>query len=132
MLVRDVHLDHALTRICVWLAAVDRVWSCQPAFLGLDGSHRPSHRTCRSGRRRQGYEKGDPAGRGSPNSRNGNASKTLTTKVGDVPLDVPRDRAGTFERRLVPKGSRRAGGLDEPKSDRRRPRRSWPELRSCR
>jgi Transposase, Mutator family len=60
-----------------------------------------------------GYEKGDPAGRGSPNSRNGTTPKTLATEVGDVRLDVPRDRAGTFEPRLVPKGSRRAGGLDD-------------------
>jgi putative transposase len=60
-----------------------------------------------------GYEKGDPAGRGWPNSRNGTTGKTLATEVGDVPLDVPRDRAGSFEPRLVPKGSRRAGGLDE-------------------
>ena len=60
-----------------------------------------------------GYEKGDPAGRGSPNSRNGSSGKTLATEVGDVPLDVPRDRAGTFQPRLVPKGSRRAGGLDD-------------------
>jgi len=60
-----------------------------------------------------GYEKGDPAGRGSPNSRNGSSPKTLTTEVGDVPLAVPRDRAGSFEPRLVPKGARRAGGLDE-------------------
>ncbi len=60
-----------------------------------------------------GYEKGDPAGRGSPDSRNGTTPKTLATEVGDVPLDVPRDRAGSFEPRLVPKGSRRAGGLDE-------------------
>src|SRR4029453_16940333 len=60
-----------------------------------------------------GYEKGDPAGRGSPNSRNGSSPKTLSTEVGDVPLAVPRDRAGTFEPRLVPKGARRAGGLDD-------------------
>jgi putative transposase len=60
-----------------------------------------------------GYEKGDPAGRGSANSRNGATPKTLSTEVGDVRLDVPRDRKGTFEPRLVPKGSRRAGGLDE-------------------
>jgi hypothetical protein len=60
-----------------------------------------------------GYEKGDPAGRGSSNSRNGNTPKTLATEVGDVRLEVPRDRAGSFEPRLVPKGSRRAGGLDE-------------------
>jgi putative transposase len=60
-----------------------------------------------------GYEKGDPAGRGSPNSRNGTTPKSLATEVGDVALATPRDRAGTFEPRLVPKGARRAGGLDE-------------------
>jgi putative transposase len=37
----------------------------------------------------------------------------LLTEVGDVPLAVPRDRAGAFEPRLVPTGQRRAGGLDE-------------------
>jgi putative transposase len=60
-----------------------------------------------------GYEKGDPAGRGSSNSRNGTSPKTMASEVGDVPLAVPRDRNGSFEPRLVPKGSRRAGGLDE-------------------
>ena len=60
-----------------------------------------------------GYEQGDPAGRGSPNSRNGSTPKTISTEVGDVALDTPRDRAGTFEPRLVPKGARRIGGLDD-------------------
>lgn len=60
-----------------------------------------------------GYDKGDPAGRAIPNSRNGTTPKTLATEVGDVPLNVPRDRAGSFEPRLVPKGQRRAGGLDD-------------------
>ena len=60
-----------------------------------------------------GYEKGDPAGRGSPNSRNGSTPKTIATEVGDVGIETPRDRDGTFEPRLVPKGSRRVGGLDE-------------------
>lgn len=60
-----------------------------------------------------GYEKGDPAGRGSPNSRNGTTPKTLATEVGEVPLAVPRDRGGSFEPRLVAKGQRRAGGLDD-------------------
>src|SRR5215470_4857027 len=60
-----------------------------------------------------GYEKGDPAGRGTPNSRNGTTPKTLATEVGDIGVAVPRDRAGTFEPRLVPKGTRRAGGLDD-------------------
>lgn len=60
-----------------------------------------------------GYEKGQRAGRGSGNSRNGSTPKTLATEVGQVPINTPRDRAGTFEPRLVPKGQRRAGGLDE-------------------
>ena len=60
-----------------------------------------------------GYVKGDPAGRGSPNSRNGFTPKTLGTQVGPVPLDVPRDRQGSFDPRLVPKGARRLDGLDE-------------------
>lgn len=60
-----------------------------------------------------GYEKGDPAGRGTSNSRNGTSGKTLATEVGPVPLEVPRDRDGSFEPRLVPKGVRRAGGLDD-------------------
>jgi putative transposase len=61
-----------------------------------------------------GYDKGDPAGRGSPNSRNGSTPKTLATEVGNVDLATPRDRNASFEPRLVPKGARRlAGGLDE-------------------
>ena len=60
-----------------------------------------------------GYEVGDPAGRGSPNSRNGHTPKTVQTEVGAVPLAVPRDRQATFEPRLVPKGERRLGGLDD-------------------
>src|SRR4249920_169894 len=60
-----------------------------------------------------GYEKGDRAGWGSPNSRNGSTPKTVASEVGDVELATPRDRAGTFEPRLVPKGLRRVGGLDE-------------------
>jgi putative transposase len=60
-----------------------------------------------------GYAKGDPAGRGTANSRNGTTPKTVGTEVGDIRLDVPRDRAGTFEPRLVPQGARRLGGLDD-------------------
>lgn len=60
-----------------------------------------------------GYEQGDPAGAGSANSRNGSMSKTLLTGVGPVELDTPRDRAGLFIPRLVPKGTRRLGGLSD-------------------
>ena len=60
-----------------------------------------------------GYEKGDPAASAFPNSRNGTTPKTIATQVGDVDLDMPRDRLGTFEPRLVPKGTRRMNELDE-------------------
>lgn len=60
-----------------------------------------------------GYEKGDPAGRGSGNSRNGHSSKTVLTEEGGVELAIPRDRAGTFEPQLVPKGVTRLEGFDD-------------------
>ena len=59
-----------------------------------------------------GYDRGDPDAAAFPNSRNGTSSKTVSTEVGDVDLDVPRDRAGTFTPMLVPKGQRRLDGLD--------------------
>lgn len=51
-----------------------------------------------------GYEKGDPAGRGTGNSRNGNYGKTVTTQAGPVRISVPRDRNASFEPRIVKKG----------------------------
>jgi transposase-like protein len=60
-----------------------------------------------------GYEKGAPEASLFANSRNGTTSKTLASQVGDIELDSPRDRDGSFTPRLVPKGSRRLGGLDE-------------------
>ena len=60
-----------------------------------------------------GYEKGDPAASLFPNSRNGFTAKTVASQVGEIDLATPRDRDGTFTPRLVPKGARRLGGLDE-------------------
>ena len=60
-----------------------------------------------------GYEKGDPGGNGSGNSRNGSTPKTVGTEVGDIGLDQPRDRNSSFASALVPKGARRLGGLEE-------------------
>jgi len=60
-----------------------------------------------------GYEKGDPAGQGSGNSRNGMTDKNLITNSGPVQLNVPRDRAGTFEPKIVPKRTRRLGSVDD-------------------
>jgi transposase-like protein len=60
-----------------------------------------------------GYAKGSPAGRGSGNSRNGTTPKTLQTDQGAVTIQVPRDRASTFEPQVVPKHARRLPGFDE-------------------
>ena len=59
-----------------------------------------------------GYEPHAIEGRGSGNSRNGSYPKTVTTEIGKVTLEVPRDRAGTFEPQTVPKGVRRLDGLN--------------------
>jgi transposase-like protein len=60
-----------------------------------------------------GYEKGDPGGRGSGNSRNGTSSKTILTEDGEIEIAVPRDRAGSFEPQLVAKGQTRFDGFDD-------------------
>jgi len=60
-----------------------------------------------------GYEKGAPEASMFANSRNGSTAKTIKSQVGEFELATPRDRDGTFAPRLVPKGSRRLGGLDD-------------------
>lgn len=60
-----------------------------------------------------GYERGDPDAAMFPNSRNGTSAKTVGTEVGDVELNIPRDRLGTFTPQLIPKGVRRVGGLPD-------------------
>jgi len=60
-----------------------------------------------------GYDKHDRAGHGSGNSRNGSTPKTVTTEIGQVTVDVPRDRAGTFDPQIIPKYQRRLAGFDE-------------------
>ena len=60
-----------------------------------------------------GYVKGDPAGSGSGNSRNGHYGKTVTTASGPVRIEVPRDRNGSFEPKIVTKGQRRLAQVDD-------------------
>jgi len=60
-----------------------------------------------------GYEKGDRAGHGSGNSRNGSTPKRVGTEVGDIDLASPRDRNATFDPQLVGKGQRRLDGLSD-------------------
>jgi putative transposase len=60
-----------------------------------------------------GYDKHAPEGRNRGNSRNGKRSKTvITDNAGPVPVEVPRDRDGTFEPVIVPKRARRLSDLD--------------------
>ena len=46
-------------------------------------------------------------------SRNGSGRKTISTANGPVTIDVPRDRNGTFEPKIVPKRAGRLGQIDE-------------------
>jgi len=60
-----------------------------------------------------GYEKHDGAGDGSGYSRNGRRAKTVLTDIGPVEIEVPRDRASTFEPQIGRKRQRRLSGVDE-------------------
>lgn len=60
-----------------------------------------------------GYDKHDPAGRGSGNSRNGSSGKRLLTDIGGIDLDVPRDRNGSFAPQIVRKGQTRLDGFND-------------------
>lgn len=61
-----------------------------------------------------GYEKHAPEGRNSGNSRNGSYKKKVKTdSLGDVVLNIPRDRNSEFEPQLVPKGQRMSDKLEE-------------------
>ena len=51
-----------------------------------------------------GYEKHATEGRNGGNSRNGHSRKRVKTDAGEVEIEIPRDRQGTFEPQLVPKG----------------------------
>ena len=59
-----------------------------------------------------GYQKHEIAGHGSGNSRNGKSQKTLKGEAGEMTIDVPRDRNGTFEPRLIEKHQTRFEGFD--------------------
>jgi len=60
-----------------------------------------------------GYEKHDPGGNNSGNSRNGKSAKTIKGSFGRMPLAVPRDRNGTFEPQIIEKHQTRFTGFDE-------------------
>jgi len=60
-----------------------------------------------------GYRPGEPRPQGQTNHRNGTTAKTVMTDNGKVPIDVPRDRHGSFEPLLIGKHERRFAGFDD-------------------
>ncbi|TCP38595.1 transposase-like protein [Tamaricihabitans halophyticus] len=60
-----------------------------------------------------GYDRHDPAGRDSGNSRNGTRTKTVLTEIGPVEIEVPRDTDASFDPQIVKKRQRRLTGVDE-------------------
>jgi len=60
-----------------------------------------------------GYQKHDPAGHNSGNSRNGTTSKTVKGEFGEMVVDTPRDRNATFEPQILGKHQTRFDGFDD-------------------
>src|SRR3984957_3647087 len=60
-----------------------------------------------------GYEPHQEPPGGTGNTRNGTSPKTLVTEDGQVEIDAPRDRNGTFEPQIVRKRQRRFEGFDD-------------------
>ena len=60
-----------------------------------------------------GYASGGAKPADVSNHRNGTSGKTVLTDEGPVPIEVPRDRRGTFEPQLIPKHERRFTGFDD-------------------
>jgi putative transposase len=60
-----------------------------------------------------GYEHGESPPGGTANTRNGSTPKTLATEHGEVRIETPRDRDGSFEPKIVRKRQRRFEGFDD-------------------
>lgn len=60
-----------------------------------------------------GYEKNQKGDIVSNNKRNGYSTKTLKSQYGEFPVDIPRDRNGEFEPKLIPKYQRDISGIEE-------------------
>ena len=60
-----------------------------------------------------GYEKYQKSQTPSSNKRNGHSTKTLKSQYGEFPIEIPRDRNGEFEPKLIPKYQRDISGIEE-------------------
>ncbi|GAB5606555.1 IS256 family transposase [Sideroxyarcus sp. TK5] len=60
-----------------------------------------------------GHAKHEPVANAAGNTRNGKSRKTLKGEFGELPIDIPRDRHGSFEPQLIPKHQTRWNGFDD-------------------
>ena len=60
-----------------------------------------------------GHGKNEPVENAAGNTRNGKSKKTLKGDFGELPIEIPRDRHGTFEPQLIPKHQTRWTGFDD-------------------
>ena len=60
-----------------------------------------------------GHDKNQPVVNTTGNTRNGKSKKTLKGEFGELPIEIPRDRHGSFEPQLIPKHQTRWTGFDD-------------------
>ncbi len=60
-----------------------------------------------------GHGRHEPVINAAGNARNGKSKKTLKGEFGELPIDIPRDRQGSFEPQLIPKHQTRWSGFDD-------------------
>lgn len=60
-----------------------------------------------------GYSKNDVKNKATDNSRNGYNQKTIKSEFGEIPIQIPRDRNGEFEPKIIPKYQRNVSGIEE-------------------
>lgn len=60
-----------------------------------------------------GYKKHEKSGNNSGNNRNGHSYKTLKTNIGNIPLEIPRDRDSSFEPKVIPKHQRMSARIEQ-------------------
>ena len=60
-----------------------------------------------------GYESNNHGYKSTENRRNGYTNKTLKTTYGEIPINAPRDRDGTFEPMAIPKRTRDVSGIED-------------------
>ncbi|WP_368489168.1 IS256 family transposase [Clostridium sp. BJN0013] len=60
-----------------------------------------------------GYDKYDVTEKQTTNSRNGYSKKTIKSELGAVELNIPRDRNGKYEPKIIPKYKRNATGIED-------------------